>query len=90
MKANSMSITIPVGNNGEFKCNKNCPYCVSKMTGLNEVDYKGFIRHLPKAEKMAQMTEVQSVIITGKTEPTLNLKAIKQVGIPLYPWTMKQ
>lgn len=80
MKANSMSIAIPVGKNGEFLCNKDCPYCVSKMTGINEVDYDTFIKHLPKAEKMAQMTEVQSVIVTGKTEPTLNLKAIREVG----------
>lgn len=34
MKANSLSISIPVGTKGVFTCNKNCPYCVSKMGKL--------------------------------------------------------
>lgn len=80
MRANSLSISIPVGRGGKFVCNKHCPYCISKMTGLNVVDYDAFLRHLPKAERMAQTARVRNVIITGKTEPTLNMNAMYKVG----------
>lgn len=80
MKANSLSISIPVGTKGVFTCNKNCPYCVSKMTGLNTVDCETFVKHLPKAEKMAQIANVQNIILTGKSEPTLNMPMLKEVS----------
>lgn len=80
MKANSLSISIPVGKTEKFICNKHCPYCISKMTGVNAVNYENFIKNLPKAEKMAQLASVKSIIITGKTEPTMNLEAMREVG----------
>lgn len=65
MKANSLSISIP----SEATCKKNCPYCVSKMTGTTEVDYINFFKNLKKARKIADNADISCVIITGKTEP---------------------
>lgn len=65
MKANSLSISIP----SEATCKKNCPYCISKMTGKANVDYVNFFRNLKKARKIADNADISCVIITGKTEP---------------------
>jgi molybdenum cofactor biosynthesis enzyme MoaA len=65
MKANSLSISIP----SEATCKKNCPYCISKMTGKSNVDYVNFFRNLKKARKIADNADISCVIITGKTEP---------------------
>lgn len=79
MKANSMSICIPSIVEGDFFCNKNCPYCVSKMTGSNKIDKMNFIDNLIKARHMAEMAQVNSIIITGKTEPLLNMSFVEKV-----------
>lgn len=65
MKATSLSISIP----SEATCKKNCPYCISKMTGKANVDYVNFFRNLKKARKIADNADISCVIITGKTEP---------------------
>ena len=65
MKANSLSISIP----SEATCKKNCPYCISKMTGKSNVDYVNFFRNLKKARKIADNADISCVIITGKIEP---------------------
>ena len=65
MKADSLSISIP----SEATCKKNCPYCISKMTGKSNVDYVNFFRNLKKARKIADNADISCVIITGKTEP---------------------
>jgi len=76
MKANNLSISVP--NKG---CDKNCPYCVSKMTG--KVETEGVQDALDlmsaKADKIknfATMAQVSSVSITGKGEPMLNFDAV--------------
>ena len=66
MKANNISISIP--NKG---CRKNCSYCVSKMTGYMKTDKELFINNRHKARRLAEMSEVSSVSITGKGEPSL-------------------
>lgn len=65
MKANSLSISIP----SESVCKKNCPYCISNMTGKAEVDFTNFFRNIRKAKKIADNADISCVIITGKTEP---------------------
>lgn len=65
MKANNLSISIP----SDTKCKKNCPYCISKMTGPAKIDPRNFMKNLDKVKTLADHSEVSSVIITGKTEP---------------------
>ena len=77
MKANSLSINIP-----SKRCTKNCPYCISKMTG--RLEYSGcdnpkFVGNIRKVRTVSMMTGINSVIITGKGEPTDNLDAIFRV-----------
>ena len=81
MKANSMSICIPSLRDDIFFCNKNCPYCVSRMTGNGKGQVEGdrFENNLKKARTMAIASGVNSIVLTGKTEPTLNLGAISIV-----------
>jgi len=59
---------------GKAVCNASCPYCVSKMTGLNEVIIKEKqinFRNFKKACRLAQISGVSTVLITGKGEPVL-------------------
>lgn len=82
MKANSLSICVPVPENlRESFCNKNCPYCVSKMTGYGKVDEGAFYNRLPKVKHLAEMCQVNSVIFTGKSEPLLNMQVLKELGL---------
>lgn len=81
MKANSMSICIPSLIDDVFFCNKNCPYCVSKMTGTGKgeaISYR-FLENLKKARTMALLSGATSIILTGKTEPTLNMRIVAKV-----------
>ncbi len=71
MRAQNLTIAIP--NKG---CDKNCPYCVSKMTGAISTNETLLLRNLPKVKRIARAAQVTSVLLTGKGEPTLNL-----------PWT---
>jgi MoaA/NifB/PqqE/SkfB family radical SAM enzyme len=63
MKATTLSISVA------NSCNKDCPYCVSKMTKNIKPDYTKFERNLDKVLNFAKMANITSVIITGKGEP---------------------
>lgn len=58
---------------GSRVCNARCPFCVSRMTGLElgskepEVNWRNF----GIACRLAQQNNVTTVLITGKGEPTL-------------------
>lgn len=59
---------------GSGACNAECPFCVSKMTGLSEIGMKPTLinwRNFDKAAQLAKEYRVGSVLITGKGEPTL-------------------
>ena len=75
MKANNLSVSVP--NKG---CKKNCPYCVSKMTGYTKTDEELFIDNLSKARHLAEMSQVSLISITGKGEPMLNLEMVRKVA----------
>lgn len=77
VKANSLSISIPSLKGEQFFCNKDCPYCISKMTGMNPVSIDRFVNNFDKAKHLAEMAMVSSVIITGKTEPLTNMSMVK-------------
>lgn len=68
MKIETFSIVA-----GSRVCNAKCPFCVSRMTGL-ELDAKEPAvnwRNFEKACRLAQLNNVTTVLITGKGEPTL-------------------
>jgi sulfatase maturation enzyme AslB (radical SAM superfamily) len=75
MKANSLSINIPY--NG---CDKDCQYCISKMTGYTKFDKYLYNRNLKKVKKIADNSGVNSVILTGKGEPLRNIEWVKRVS----------
>ena len=66
MKIQTMSIVI-----GNSACNASCPFCVAKRTACEEscpdVNWLNF----HKAKKLALMSGVTTVLLTGKGEPTL-------------------
>lgn len=67
MKAQNISICIP--NRG---CDKNCPYCISKMTGYMEANVFLMERNLPKVKKIADKMGITTILLTGKGEPLFN------------------
>lgn len=66
MQAQNLTISIP--NKG---CDKNCPYCISKITEPVETNYALMIRNTKKVIHVAEAAQVSSVLITGKGEPFL-------------------
>lgn len=59
---------------GSAACNARCPFCVSKMTAQNGIGLKEpevNWRNFKKACRLAQLSNVTTVMITGKGEPTL-------------------
>ena len=68
MKAQSLSICIPTN-----QCNKNCPFCISKMTGFGEINAELMERNAMKVKHLAKTAGVNSVIITSKGKPTLEM-----------------
>ena len=73
MKIQTFSIVA-----GSKACNAGCPFCVSRMTGL-ELDAKEpkvNWRNFHKACRLAQMNNVTTALITGKGEPTIFPKQI--------------
>jgi len=72
MKAGNLTISVP--NKG---CNKNCPYCVSKITGKTESNVDLMIRNTDKVKTLAKAAQVFCVLLTGKGEPTCNTEMME-------------
>ncbi len=68
MQANNLTISVPSRG-----CDKNCPYCVSRMTGYPGENAGLIMRNMPKVKLLAREAGVNSVLLTGKGEPFLNL-----------------
>lgn len=90
MKINTFSIVI-----GTKACNAKCPFCISRMTGFDEVKHLPVVSEsdeLPNFESavlFAKQANVSTVLLTGKGEPTLYpaeitsiLQALKPHGFP--------
>ncbi len=75
MRAQNLTISVPYKG-----CDKNCPYCVSKMTGYVESDEEQFRANMLKARTVAKAAQVSSILITGKGEPFRNLEACNIIG----------
>ncbi|KKN13813.1 hypothetical protein LCGC14_1002610 [marine sediment metagenome] len=72
MEAETLSVSIPYKG-----CDKQCPYCISKMTGYIEGNMEVIMKNYSKVVQMAKNARVNNVIITGKGEPVLNPALIK-------------
>lgn len=68
MKVQTLSVVI-----GGQACNARCPFCVANMTPENGVGEGLPIKHkrFNKALRLATMSGVNTVLLTGKGEPTL-------------------
>lgn len=63
------TFTVVVGNKA---CNLRCPYCVSRMTPDMGVKYESpNLRNFEIACRFAEISDVTTVLFTGKGEPTL-------------------
>ncbi|MFW6014811.1 MAG: radical SAM protein [bacterium] len=71
MKANNLSICIP-----NYGCNKNCPYCISKMTGYVDKNVDLFYRNLQKVKSIADRSNVNSISFTSKGEILYHYRSI--------------
>lgn len=73
---------------GTQACNAKCPFCVSRMTGMDYVDTTPTPineRNLNKALRLAEIGDVTTVIITGKGEPMLFIDQITK-----YMWELNK
>ena len=68
MKIQTFSIVV-----GTRACNARCPFCVSRMTGFEELPKTRNIneRNFAKAARLAELAGTTTVLMTGKGEPTL-------------------
>ena len=84
MKATTLTISIPSRG-----CDKNCPYCISKMTGpVEENDYM-FEVNTDKVKTLAVAAGVSTVLITGKGEPCMNYESLVGVMQRFYKWPIE-
>jgi hypothetical protein len=67
MRAQNLTISVPYKG-----CDKNCPYCVSKMTGRGEPNIDLMRLNTEKVLTIARHAGVTNVLFTGKGEPFLN------------------
>lgn len=83
MKIQTLSIVV-----GTRACNAGCPFCVSRMTGFDEIPKRGAIYHpnFAKACRLAQLAGTTTVLMTGKGEPTLYPYEITEYLDALAQW----
>ena len=84
LKAENLSVSVP--NHG---CDKNCPYCISRMTGYVENDYSRMVRNVEKIRNVARAAEVTSVLFTGKGEPILAWEELLALGREFAGWPLE-
>jgi organic radical activating enzyme len=64
LNAGNLTISVPY-----YGCNKNCPYCVSQMTGNFTNNTSLFYANLDKVKTVARSANIYNVLLTGKGEP---------------------
>ncbi|MBN1881902.1 MAG: radical SAM protein [Deltaproteobacteria bacterium] len=84
LKAENLSVSVP--NRG---CDKNCPYCISRMTGYVKNDYSRMVRNTEKIKNVARAAEVTSVLFTGKGEPVLAWEELMALGREFAGWPLE-
>ena len=73
MKVSTLSIVC-----GTDACNASCPYCISKITGTENIPKIPTINYVrfKKACQLAENSGATTVLLTGKGEPTLYMDQI--------------
>ena len=71
MKAWGLTASIPCD-----KCDKNCPYCISEMTGFVKPDSELVERNMSKVFRCAKDAQIETFLVTSKREPVLNFEAV--------------
>lgn len=84
MRAANLTISIPY-----MGCDKNCPYCVSKMTGYPKPNSGLMRRNIDKVKTLAIAAQVTNVLITGKGEPTLNWNTLLEFIEKFQDWPLE-
>ena len=75
LQAENLTISVPYKG-----CNKDCKYCVSKMTGYMKSNTSLMKRNFQKVKTLARTYNVSNIMVTGKGEPTLNMDFVMEVG----------
>jgi len=82
MKAQNLTISIPpkegIRSYGKI-CDKNCEYCISRMTGYIPSDFGLVLRNIKKVITCSIGYCITNVLITGKGEPLLNFPAVVEI-----------
>jgi len=81
LKAENLAISVP-----SVGCDKNCPYCISRMTGYLPSDPTLVEWNLAKVLRVAEMAEVTSILFTGKGEPVLNIQLLGSLMQQCSTW----
>jgi hypothetical protein len=84
MKAENLTICVP--NNG---CDKDCPFCVSKMTGYVAFNENLFRQNINRVKTVARASGVTSVLLTGKGEPMLNARWVGVLAKEFEEWPVE-
>jgi molybdenum cofactor biosynthesis enzyme MoaA len=84
MRANNLTISIP--DNG---CDKNCPYCISRITGEVKPDGALMVQNIPKVKTLARAAQVASVLLTSKGEPFCNLIELLYIARAFKEWPIE-
>lgn len=84
MKAQNLTVCVPYKG-----CNKNCEYCVSRMTGYMHPRPELFKRNLAKVKQVARAAQVSSVLLTGKGEPTQNWEMLEHLVNIFSDWPVE-
>lgn len=74
MKAQVLTVCVPYAG-----CDKNCPYCVSKMTGYCQSNTDLMKRNFTKVKEFAKAAQITSVLITSKGEPLLQFRPLLDI-----------
>jgi len=67
MRAQNLTVSVPAE-----ECDKNCGYCISKITWQTEPDQVLVQRNMPKVKRVAKASSIDNVLITSKREPFVN------------------
>jgi len=77
LRSENLTISIPYKG-----CDKNCKYCISKMTGYTEnSDIAAMMLNSRKVKTVADSAGITNVLLTGKGEPTKNMEDLEKLAL---------